>query len=64
MIAIINVPTLVEVSSKNVRVLINRSILNNCFFAFADLANLIKPAIQKINLQMKRPARHVIIKIT
>lgn len=54
---------LVQVSGKNVSIFINGSVLNNGLFAFADLPHLIKPAVQKVDLQMKRPTRHVVIKI-
>lgn len=55
--------TFMQVGRKDVCIFINGSILNNGFIAFADLPHLIKPAVQKINLEMECPARHVIIKI-
>ena len=62
-IALAYVAALMQVGCKNMSIFIDGTILNNGFLAFADLPHLVKPAVQKINLQMKGPARHVVIKI-
>lgn len=62
-VAVIDVPTVVEVRGKDVRVLVNSTVLDNGFFIFAYLSNLVKATVQKIDLEMKCPASHVIVKI-
>lgn len=62
-VAVINVLTLVQIGGKDVSILVNGTVLNDGPLAFADLPHLVKPTVQKINLQVKRPARHVFIEI-
>lgn len=62
-VAVIDMLALVQVSGKDVRVFVDGAVLNNGFLAFADLSHLVKPTVQKIDLQVKRPARHVFIEI-
>ena len=63
-IALVDMPALAQVGSKDVCIFVNGAVLYNGSFAFADLAHLVKAAVEKIDLQVKRPARHVVIKIT
>lgn len=53
----------VEIGRKNVCVLIDRAILNDGLVAFLDVDNLLEAVVQKIYLQVERPARHVEVKI-
>lgn len=52
-----------QVRRENVRVFIDRAVLDNGPGAFAYLANLVKTTIKKIDLQVKSPLGHVAIKI-
>jgi hypothetical protein len=56
-------PACVQVCCENVRVFVYRAVLYDRFIAFADLADLVKPAVQKIDLQVKRPLRHIAVKV-
>ena len=53
----------VEISGEDMRVFVNRTVLNNRFLAVPDFPDLIKPAVEKVNLKMERPSRHVFVKI-
>ena len=53
----------VKVRSKNVGIFIDRPILNNRALTCADLVNLVKSTVQKINLKVKGPPCHVFVKI-
>jgi hypothetical protein len=52
-----------KVGCKNVSIFINGPVLNYSFSSIPDLYQLIQAAIQKIDLQLKAPAGHVLIKI-
>jgi hypothetical protein len=51
-----------EVGSKNISIFINGPVLDHVFSAVSDLNYLPEPGIQKIDLQVKRPALHVLVK--
>lgn len=55
--------TAMKIRSKNVCVFVNGAVLNNGLFTFPDLSDLIEPAVQKIDLKMEGPSRHVRVKI-
>ena len=50
-----------QVGSKNISILIYCPILNYGFISLPDLHDLPETAVQKIYLQVKRPALHVLI---
>lgn len=57
---------LVQVSGENMRVFVDRAVLNDAFIRRLDLLDVLglaEAAIEKIHLQMKRPAGHIIVKI-
>jgi hypothetical protein len=58
-----DVPGLPEISREDVGIFINSAVLNSCFLTLTDFIDLTKPAIEKINLQVKCPPGHVFIKI-
>lgn len=58
------VTTLVQVGRKNVRILVDCSILNGRFVAVLDFVYLFEPAIQKIDLDVKCPFCHIVIKVS
>lgn len=62
-IAIADVTAAMKVGGKDVRVFIDGAILHGCLLTLTDFGYLAKATIQKIDLKMKRPAGHVIIKI-
>lgn len=62
-VPVVHEPTGVEVRGENVSVLVNSPILDNCFVVLPDLADLVEAAVEKINLEVKRPLFHVIIEI-
>jgi hypothetical protein len=63
-VTVTDVSTFVKIGSEDVGILIDCAVLNNRLFAFADLSNLIKPVIKKIDLEVKGPPLHVIVEIT
>src|SRR5258706_7543376 len=62
-ITVADVATGMEIGGKDVCVFVNRTVLDNGLFAIPDFPDLIKPAVEEVNLKMERPSRHVIIKI-
>lgn len=54
---------LVKVCGEDIGIFVDGTVLNNGLIAVPDLVHLIKPAIQKIDLQMKGPTGHIRIKI-
>lgn len=56
-------PAFVEVGCENVCVFVDGAILNDGFFAFTNLPDLVEATVQKIDLQMVSPPGHVLIKI-
>jgi hypothetical protein len=56
-------PAFVEVGCENVCVFVDGAILNDGFFAFTNLSDLVEATVQKIDLQMVCPPGHVLIKI-
>src|SRR5690606_19514971 len=53
----------VQVVRKNVSVFVYGSVLNYSGVTLLNLLNLPEPCIEEVDLQVKRPARHVIVKI-
>ncbi len=62
-VTVADVATGMEIGGKDVCVFVNRTVLDNGLFAIPDFPDLIKPAVEEVNLKMERPSRHVIIKI-
>src|SRR5206468_2536009 len=62
-VALFHLPAFVQISRKDMAVLINRSILYRAGMGKADATVDFKAMIQKVNLQRKAPARHIVIKI-
>ena len=62
-IAVVDMAAGVEVFCEDIGIFINGSVLNNRLIAFADLAHLAEPAVEKINLQVESPPGHVFVKI-
>ena len=62
-VAIVDVTTGMKIGGEDVCVFVDRTVLDHGSRAFADLANLVETAIQKIDLQMERPLCHVAIEI-
>ena len=54
---------LMEVGRKYIRILINGSVLDNCFSTLADLNQLVQSAVEKIDLKIEAPTGHVFIEI-
>src|SRR6267154_4353064 len=63
-IAIVDMAAGMEVFGKNIGIFINGSVLNDGLLTFPDDPNLVKPAVEEIDLKMKRPTGHVFIKVT
>ena len=62
-IAVVDMAAGMQVLGENIGVFVNSPVLNDGFLAFADNPHLVKPAIEKIDLKMKGPTGHVLIKI-
>lgn len=56
-------PAFVEVGCEDVSIFVDRAILNDGFFAFTNLPDLVEATVQKIDLQMVCPPGHVLIEI-
>ena len=54
-VAVADMFAFVKVRCKNMSIFIDSPVLNNGAFACADLMNLVKPAIQKINNTLRLP---------
>ena len=52
-----------KVRSEDEGILVDRSILNNCFAIPPDVHYLIQPTVEKVNLKIKGPTLHVLIEI-
>src|SRR5882762_8844862 len=52
-----------QVGREDMRILINGPVLDHRLGPRVDLQQLVQPAVQKEDLQVERPARHVLIKI-
>jgi hypothetical protein len=53
----------VKVGSKDVGIFINGSVLDNCFSTSLYIEELVKPVVQKVDLEVEAPAGHVFVKI-
>jgi len=53
----------VEVRCEDIGILIDGPVLDDIFARLADLDDLAEPAVQKIDLQVERPALHVLVKV-
>ena len=62
-VAVVDVPAIVQVGSEYVSVLIYGPILNHRFSAFTDETNLVETTVKEIDLQVERPPGHVGIEI-
>ena len=56
-------PHRMQVRSEDVRVLVDRSILYHVATTTTDLQQLLKATVQKENLQVEAPTRHVLVEI-
>lgn len=63
-IALVYKTALIKIRRKNVSVLVNGSVLYCGPVVVPDLIHLFKTTVQKIDLNVKRPSRHVLIKIS
>jgi hypothetical protein len=62
-VAVIDVAAAVKICRENMCVFIDGPVLDHRFSAVADLADLVEAAVEKVDLQVKGPARHVGVKI-
>lgn len=62
-VAIIDKATGVEVGSENVGILIDGPVLDDGLVALPDLPHLVETAVEEEDLEVKRPALHVIVEI-
>jgi hypothetical protein len=53
-----------QIGGENMRIFINRPVLDNSFTSILDFDQLLESGIQKINLQIEGPPVHIKVKIT
>ena len=52
-----------QIGGKNVRILVNGSVLNHRLLSAADILNVTPPRCQEIHLQIETPTLHILIEI-
>ena len=62
-IAIVDMSTRMKILRENVRVFVYRAVLYSRSAALADLTDLVETTVQKIDLQMECPLRHITVEV-
>ena len=62
-VAVIDVSACMKICRKDVGIFVDGPVLYDGLAAVADLPHLVEPAVEKVDLQVKRPACHVVIEI-
>lgn len=62
-VTVANVTAMMEMGRKDVCIFVDRAVLNGGLLVSPDFVHLPEAAVQEIDLQVKRPSRHILVKV-